>query len=223
VTAWPATPGFAECAYLSAEGSQPDNPGVVPPDDGYAPRPDEVRASDAERDHVIGELRDRFVEGRITHETFTFRVDAALRARVRSELRGLVSDLPGRRRLGAAFRAAAVGSWRRAVRAVDRWTRKPPSPLMLPAGPQLRFTIGREPACDLTLEDQTVSRWHASLVQSEGSWVLADLGSTNGTRINGWRVNMPTPVAPGDFVSFGAATFVIRGRAGQVVPGRGAA
>jgi hypothetical protein len=179
-----------------------------------------VRVSDDDRDHVIGELSNQFAEGRMSHETFTARVDAALRARVRSDLRGLVADLPGRRRIGPAVWAAAAGSWRRAVRAVDRWTRKAPVPLMLPAGPQLRFTIGREAACDLTLEDETVSRWHASLVQSDGSWVLADLGSTNGTRINGWRVSMPTPVAPGDFVSFGAATFVIRGRAGQVVPGR---
>jgi hypothetical protein len=217
------SPAGAECAHLYAWAGEPDNPAVVAPDDGYPPRSDEVRASDAERDHVIGELGDRFVEGRLTHETFTARVDAALRARVRSELRGLVADLPRRRPFGAAFRAAASASWRRAIRAVDRWTRKAPMPLMLPAGPQLRFTIGREPACDLTLEDLTVSRWHASLLHSDGSWLLADLGSTNGTRLNGWRVNMPTPVAPGDFVSFGAATFVIRNRAGQVVPGRGAA
>jgi hypothetical protein len=200
---------------------------VVPPDDGPAPRPDEVRASDAERDHVIGELRDRFIEGRLTHETFMVRIDAALRSRMRGELRGLVADLPRRRRLGAALWAAvwaaASGSWHRAVRAVDRWTRKTPLPLMLPAGPQLRFTIGREPACDLTLEDLTVSRWHASLMHADGSWLLADLGSTNGTRLNGWRVNMPTPVAPGDYVSFGAATFVIRGRVGRIVSGRGAA
>ncbi len=210
--------------YLSGQAREPDNPGVVAADDDRsAPLPDEVRASDAERDHVIGELRDRFVEGRLTHETFTARVDAALRARVRGELRGLVADLPGRRRIGAALRALASRSWRKAIRALDRWTRKAPKPLMLPVGPQLRFTIGREPACDLTLEDQTVSRWHASLVQSDGSWLLADLRSTNGTRINGWRVNVPTPVAPGDFVSFGAATFVVRGRVGHAVPGRGAA
>lgn len=212
---------------MSARASEPDNPGVVlPPDDGHAPWPEEVRASDAERDHVIGELRDRFIEGRLTHDTFIFRVDAALRARRRVELRGLVADLPPRRRLGATVHAAVSGTWHRAARAVDRWTRKAPKPLMLPAGPQLRFTIGREPSCDLTVEDLTVSRWHASLMQSEGSWLLDDLGSMNGTRLNGWRVNLPTPVTPGDYVSFGAATFVIRGRAGRagrVLPGRGVA
>jgi pSer/pThr/pTyr-binding forkhead associated (FHA) protein len=85
---------------------------------------------------------------------------------------------------------------------------------MLPAGPQRRFLIGREPTCDMTLADETVSRLHASLVRAGGTWLLDDLGSTNGTRVNGWRVILPTPVSPGDHVSFGAATFVIRGHRG---------
>jgi Domain of unknown function (DUF1707)/FHA domain len=207
------------CDYLSARTVAPDNPDVVPPDDRHAPRTDEVRASDAERDHAIAELRDRYVEGRLTHETFAARVDVALQARVRGDLRGLLSDMPRRARPGAALLAAAARSGRRCLHAADRWTRKTPVPLMLPAGPQQRFTIGREPACDLTLADTSVSRWHASLLRSDGSWLLADLGSTNGTRLNGWRVNTPTPVAPGDLVSFGAASFVIRGRVGGVVPG----
>ncbi len=41
-------------------------------------------------------------------------------------------------------------------------------------------------------------------------WLLTDLGSTNGTRLNGWRVREPVPVRPGDRVSFGAVTFVLR-------------
>ena len=64
----------------------------------------------------------------------------------------------------------------------------------------------------MTLADETVSRWHASLEQSGGGWLLADLGSTNGTRLNGWRVTGPMPVRPGDMVSFGAATFVLSDR-----------
>lgn len=180
---------------------------------------DEFRVSDAERDRVIAELSDRFVEGRLTHETFAARVDAAMQARFRGDLDSLVADLPRRRRFGAGLWAAAASTCNRALRATDRWTRKTPPPLMLPAGPQLRFTIGREPTCDMTLADVTVSRWHASLVQADGCWLLADLGSTNGTRVNGWRVNVPTPVAAGDFVSFGGANFVIRGRAASVSQG----
>jgi Domain of unknown function (DUF1707)/Inner membrane component of T3SS, cytoplasmic domain len=191
---------------------------MVYPDGRPASWRDDVRVSDAERDQVIGELRDRFAEGRLSHETFSMRVDAALRAHGRSQLQSLVADLPLRSGRGAALRAGMARSYRRVLRAADRWTRLTPASLALPAGPQLRFTIGREPACDLTLADQTVSRWHASLVRSEDRWLLADLGSTNGTRLNGWRVNVPTLVAPGDFVSFGSAKFVIRGPAGPIIP-----
>ena len=64
----------------------------------------------------------------------------------------------------------------------------------------------------MTLADETVSRWHASLERNAGGWLLADLGSTNGTRLNGWRVNRPMPVRSGDMVSFGGATFVLSER-----------
>ena len=168
-----------------------------------------LRASDSDRELVISELSDQFVEGRLSHDTFAHRVDIALRARVRGELHSLVADLPRPRSIGAAIRAGC----RRVVDAADRWTRKPPTPLMLPPGPQRRFTIGREAACDMMLADATVSRWHASLENAGSGWLLDDLGSTNGTRVNGWRVTQPTPVRPGDFVSFGAAIYVIKDRA----------
>jgi hypothetical protein len=194
-----------------------------------------VRASDAEREQALAELRDGFAEGRITHETLAHRIEEALRARLSGDLHNVVADLPkpqrpgrGRAvvRLGAsAGRGAAAGlgraarfgasarlAGRRASRAVDRWLRGWPPALTLPAGTQSRFTIGREPACDMTLADDTVSRWHASLERSAGGWLLADLGSTNGTRLNGWRVNDPTIVRPGDMVSFGRVTFVLSDR-----------
>jgi hypothetical protein len=187
------------------------NPAVAGQDEHPA-GPDRVRASDAERDHVLGELRERFAEGRLTQDTFDHRVDAALRARGRGELASLLADLPRPRRLGAVVRSAVVSSWRRALAATDRWLRKPPGLLVLPTGAQRSFTIGREPGCDLTLADQSVSRWHASLNRDDDGWLLSDLGSTNGTRLNGWRVRAPMLVSPGDLVSFGAATFVLTER-----------
>jgi len=84
--------------------------------------------------------------------------------------------------------------------------------MTLPRGSQGRFTIGREPDCDMTLGDETVSRWHASLERGTSGWLLADLGSMNGTRLNGWRVTAAVPVRPGDMVSFGAATYVLSER-----------
>jgi len=172
---------------------------------------DHVRVSDADRDRVIAELRNGYAEGRLTHDTFGYRVDEVLRARVSSELRRLVADLPKRRRFGAAIRAR----WCRALTVADRWLRGRPPVLTLPGGPEIRFTIGRETACDMTLADLTVSRWHASLQRDADGWLLADLGSTNGTRLNGWRVKGPIPVRAGDLVSFGAVTFVLTERPGQ--------
>jgi hypothetical protein len=193
---------------LSAVPAQPDNPGVAAPE-GPAARDSGLRASDSDRELVISKLSDQFVEGRLSDDTFAHRVESALRARGRGELQSLLTDLPRPRSIGAAVRAGC----RRLVDVADRWTRKTPRPLMLPASSRRRFTIGREPTCDMMLADITVSRWHASLVNAEGGWLLDDLGSTNGTRVNGWRVSEPTPVRPGDFVSFGAAIFVIRDRA----------
>jgi pSer/pThr/pTyr-binding forkhead associated (FHA) protein len=46
--------------------------------------------------------------------------------------------------------------------------------------------------------------------------VLADTGSTNGTRVNGWRVRQPVAVQPGDHVMFGSAVFIVcAGERGQ--------
>jgi Inner membrane component of T3SS, cytoplasmic domain/Domain of unknown function (DUF1707) len=200
----------AHNGLLLAGYADPDNPDVAAGEEAGH----EIRVSDAERDDVVDQLGRRFAEGRITHETFVGRVDAALRARVRGELQTLLADLPRhkRRRPGAWLRRAGTGQARRLLRAVDAWTRKEPAPITLPASSQTTYTIGRDEGCDLVLADHTVSRVHARLEQAADGWLLDDLGSTNGTRVNGWRVTLPTPVAAGDCVSFGAATFVLRAR-----------
>ena len=58
--------------------------------------PEYLRASDAERDRAISALRQEFVEGRLLHETFMFRMHSALGARQRNQLTGLFTDLPPR-------------------------------------------------------------------------------------------------------------------------------
>jgi hypothetical protein len=173
-----------------------------------APEDPCVRISDTDRELVLSKLKDGFADGRLTHDTFVGRADAALQARFGGDLRGLVADLPSPRRLGAEAAAAC----RRLLQSTGSRLRGWPPVLRLPTGPQGRFTIGRELACDMTVPDLTVSRLHASLRWDGDGWLLDDLGSMNGTRLNGWRVSVPTRVTPGDLVSFGAVTFLLADR-----------
>ncbi len=69
-----------------------------------------------------------------------------------------------------------------------------------PAG----VTLGRSRQCDVVLDDPNVSRRHAEIRPRGGSWVLSDLGSTNGSRINGRQVDAPEVVRPGDEIEVGA-------------------
>ena len=197
--------------------------------------PESLRASDAERDQAVGELRNEFVEGRLSHETFMYRMQTALDARHRGQLAGLFTDLPprrpGARKLMARIRAllrtqqAAGPSYEQAPPRIPplphAWP-GPPAPLATPAPPLaapaslafppgsgVRFTIGRTRDCDLCLTDLSVSRMHALLVRREDGWVLSDLGSHNGTRLNGWLVREAVRVRAGDRVEFGSMAFII--------------
>jgi pSer/pThr/pTyr-binding forkhead associated (FHA) protein len=50
------------------------------------------------------------------------------------------------------------------------------------------LVVGRGPGCAVALSDDSVSRRHARLVFRDGAWIIQDLGSTNGTIVNGERV-----------------------------------
>ena len=65
-----------------------------------------------------------------------------------------------------------------------------------------RVVIGRSQDCDLTLDDPNVSRRHAELRREGGGWMVADLGSTNGVKVNGRRVS-EQPLSPGDEIVLG--------------------
>ena len=69
-------------------------------------------------------------------------------------------------------------------------------------------TMGRSRQCDVTVDDPNVSRNHAEVRPRGGSWVLTDLGSTNGSRLNGHRVEGSEVLKPGDEIEVG--TTVLR-------------
>jgi pSer/pThr/pTyr-binding forkhead associated (FHA) protein len=66
-----------------------------------------------------------------------------------------------------------------------------------------RTTIGRSPDNDIFLDDVTVSRKHAVLLQAEGEFRIEDLGSLNGTFVNRKRIDAPARLQTGDEVQIG--------------------
>lgn len=66
----------------------------------------------------------------------------------------------------------------------------------------VRVVIGRSRDCDAVLDDANVSRRHAELRLENGGWVVADLGSTNGIKVNGRRVEQAR-LEPGDELRVG--------------------
>lgn len=65
-----------------------------------------------------------------------------------------------------------------------------------------RYVIGRLATCDLPIDSTTVSREHAALVKRNDTWWVFDLGSTNGTKVNGIRAS-EQPIRPGDRLDVG--------------------
>jgi len=83
-----------------------------------------------------------------------------------------------------ADRALLVGQGRRSVLSGDH------------------ILIGRSRECEVVLEDPNVSRRHAEMRRDNGRWVIADLGSTNGIKVNGRRVDRAA-LEPGDRITLG--------------------
>jgi hypothetical protein len=70
------------------------------------------------------------------------------------------------------------------------------------------MTIGREATHAIALvNDMGVSRTHAQIIRQGDQTLIEDLGSTNGTYVNGVRISAPTPIKPGDTLQLGASLF----------------
>ena len=64
------------------------------------------------------------------------------------------------------------------------------------------WVVGRADECRVVLGHDTVSRIHALVRRVPDGWEVEDLGSTNGTWVNGWRVSRAT-LHPGDVLQLG--------------------
>lgn len=65
------------------------------------------------------------------------------------------------------------------------------------------WIIGRTTECDIVVPDSSVSSKHCRLSRRGQQWILEDLGSSNGTFVNGVRISSPTTVSPNDWVVLG--------------------
>jgi pSer/pThr/pTyr-binding forkhead associated (FHA) protein len=73
--------------------------------------------------------------------------------------------------------------------------------------------VGRQDGCDLVLPDDEASRRHAQVTVTAGGCQITDLGSTNGTYLNGRRLDAPALLVDGDRIEIGHSLvrFVARG------------
>lgn len=150
------------------------------------------RLSHRVRERAIGRLQHGYACGSLGTQTFERRLETALRCHSPSVLAQLTSDLVARsllddlRRWLATVRHAPVSSG-----LLRSLTTSSPA------------VIGRLPSCDLVVGEDSVSRRHAMLVRHEDRVIVTDLGSTNGTFLNGRWITQ-AEVRPGDRLRLGA-------------------
>lgn len=77
-----------------------------------------------------------------------------------------------------------------------------------PLQPGGRFTLGRAGTNRIVLKDELCSREHAEVSLSDGAWVVRDLGSLNGTRLNNEPVTVERPLEPRDEIHLGRTRLV---------------
>lgn len=68
--------------------------------------------------------------------------------------------------------------------------------------------IGRSPDCDIVINEKFVSQKHLIIWYEGGEWYLEDLGSRNGTHVNGQRIKREVILDPEDEISIGGLSFV---------------
>ena len=157
---------------------------------------------------LANSLRSAYAAGLLTEDTFAHRIDH-LYSGALVEPDQLVGDLTfrsGPRRRTLRDRAGRLISRRQSrgamvdqrfpILALD-WT-----------GSTTQVLIGRGSFCDLVIAGETVSRRHVQLYFRDGSWVAVDLDSTNGTYVNGSRVER-THLLPGDSIALGRERLLV--------------
>jgi hypothetical protein len=64
-------------------------------------------------------------------------------------------------------------------------------------------TVGRQASCTIVIADSNISRVHARFRAADNGWTIEDLGSTNGTKVNGVLITEPTLLSHGQLIALG--------------------
>jgi pSer/pThr/pTyr-binding forkhead associated (FHA) protein len=157
-----------------------------------------MRPLPAHRKRVIRWLCRAHARDVLGLETLEWRMERASLVSTVAELRALVADLPA---LRVGERLARAWEW---LRGRD----DEPEPQLLrmfvslPARPGAPVVVGRSRGCDVRVIDDTVSRRHLVLEKADARWLVRDLGSTNGTFLEGREITQAV-IVPGQFVDLG--------------------
>jgi hypothetical protein len=159
----------------------------------------------ASRQRLERALNSAYAEGVLSENTLVHRLELLFRGPLVDPAR-LVGDLPERKRQRLV--APVFGRMREAVRDLrsQRVTSKRSSSVLLALdwnGGQEELVIGRHPHCDVVLPGPAVSPRHARLRFRDGTWILEDLESTNGTVVNGAPLVGRCRLEPGDRLLIG--------------------
>lgn len=76
------------------------------------------------------------------------------------------------------------------------------------------LVIGRSSRCDLAVSDRCLSRQHVRIYKSDDDWLVEDMGSRNGTRLNGSMISGPTPITAGDVIDVSMSQITFGGSGG---------
>ncbi|MGH2909975.1 MAG: FHA domain-containing protein [Solirubrobacteraceae bacterium] len=157
----------------------------------------------ARRRQLDETLRAAYSEGLLSEGTFVTRLDQVLRAAT-VDPRRMVGDLTVGATRGPRATARRLGS------RIAMWPRRRVLPLLALdwSGATEHLLVGRAPESDIVLDDDTVSRRHAELLWRGATWVIHDIGSKNGTVLNGRPIER-AQLRAGDFISFAALAFRI--------------
>ena len=83
---------------------------------------------------------------------------------------------------------------------------------------QTEVTLGRDPVCEVQIEDEAISARHAKFSFHHGQWWIEDLHSTNGTSLNAIRLTTATVLADDDEVRCGKAILHVRLSTNATIP-----